>query len=103
MRSSLRTLTGVLVLSAAIGGVNVAPTLAQTTTMETPSQPMRPHHRVFRRHTPSASAPARNVGPTSSAEDGSGNSLGASRSGNDGLPSVPGAPSAGGSGSTGGH
>lgn len=105
MRNSFHTLMSVLVLSAAISGAGVVPSMAQTSTMTTESTATRPthHRRVFRRTTPSASAPARNVGPDSSVAGSQGNSLGASRSGNDGLPYVPGAPGAGGSGSTGGH
>lgn len=105
MQNAIRALTCVMALSAAMAGVSVAPAIAQTTTLapsaDTMSSTPAPHavrrHRM--RRTPSQSAPARDVGPTSSVTGTSSRNLGDA---NSGLPRVPGAPAAGGDGSTGG-
>ena len=101
MPNFYRALVGLMILSVSVVdvGSSFAQTSASTTSAASPKTPVR--HR-FRR-TAAPSGPARNVGPDSSVEGAPGNSLGATRNGNDGLPIVPGAPSAGGNGSTGGH
>ena len=88
MRNSLFTCACVLGLSAVFAITSVPPAFAQNTTLSTTPAP-RKHRRIL--HPGIESAPARNVGPSSSAA-GAYTDSPISGAGN---PSVPGAPSAG--------
>jgi hypothetical protein len=94
MRRPFRAFAYVVAVSAGMMAASAVPSFAQTTTTTAPVKHVRKHHVL---HPGIASAPARNVGPTSStAGAGTAGSSAAS-----GTPSVPGAPGAGNSGTGG--
>jgi hypothetical protein len=101
MRHTFRALAFVLAVSAGMTAASVVPSFAQTTTDATVpvvKKPVRRHHIL---HPGIASAPARNVGPTSSTAGAGAGTEGAGASKSSGLSSVPGAPGAGSSGTGG--
>lgn len=94
MRNSFRVLACVLAASAAMTGMSVVPSLAQTTVTNTVPPAARsyaPHRRRHVFHSGIGSAASRNVGPSSTVT-GNRDTVGG---GHAGAPNVPGAPAAG--------